>query len=304
MKTITVFTTTYNRAYLLPRLYESLCNQTNLDFLWLVVDDGSTDETEGLVLKWINEGKINIEYHYKENGGMHTGHNYAYSLIETEYNVCIDSDDYLLNNSIATYLHLIDKHEISNNEELAGIIGLNITPSGNVIGSKFPKNKIKCSYQDISYKHKAVGDKKIVFKTKYIKKIKPYPEFGNEKFVPLYYPIVLDGSYKYLCFNENFCIVEYQDDGSTINIFKQYFNNPQGFRYSRGIEMVYYQGYKRKFKSAVHLVSSNLILKEFNWFKGSPNKLLTFFAIPFGVIWYFNVKSKLNSKRDISSYIR
>lgn len=68
-KILTIYTPTYNRKHLLPRLYESLKNQTNLDFRWLIIDDGSEDDTRSLVSDFINKGDIDIEYHYKENGG-------------------------------------------------------------------------------------------------------------------------------------------------------------------------------------------------------------------------------------------
>ena len=93
MKTLTVFTPTYNRAHTLPRLYQSLCAQTSDDFEWLVIDDGSTDGTRDLVAQWKEDDVIPIHYIYKENGGLYTGYNVAYLTIETELNVCIDSDD-------------------------------------------------------------------------------------------------------------------------------------------------------------------------------------------------------------------
>ncbi len=92
---LTVFTPTYNRAHLLPRVYESLCCQSCQDFEWLVIDDGSTDATRELVQGWINEGRIRIQYHWKENGGLYTGYNAAYKLAEGELCVCIDSDDWM-----------------------------------------------------------------------------------------------------------------------------------------------------------------------------------------------------------------
>ena len=104
MKTLTVFTPTYNRAYLLPKLYRSLCDQTNKDFIWLIIDDGSIDNTEEIISQWIFEDKIDIKYHYKDNGGMHTGHNLAYKVIETELNVCIDSDDFMPDNAVELIL--------------------------------------------------------------------------------------------------------------------------------------------------------------------------------------------------------
>ena len=84
MKTLTVFTPTYNRAHLLRRLYESLVTQSCQDFEWLVIDDGSTDFTRQLVESFIAEGRIPVRYIYKENGGLYTGYNVAYANIATE----------------------------------------------------------------------------------------------------------------------------------------------------------------------------------------------------------------------------
>lgn len=100
MKTLTVFTPTYNRAHTLGRTYESLLRQTDQDFEWLVIDDGSTDNTRRLVQGWIAEDKIPIRYIHKENGGLYTGYNTAYANIETELCVCIDSDDYMPDDAV------------------------------------------------------------------------------------------------------------------------------------------------------------------------------------------------------------
>lgn len=82
--TLTVFTPAYNRAYTLHKCYESLKMQTNKDFVWLIIDDGSTDNTRELVESWINENIVHITYHYQKNQGMHGAHNTAYELIDTE----------------------------------------------------------------------------------------------------------------------------------------------------------------------------------------------------------------------------
>ena len=102
---ITVFTPTYNRAKTLVRVYESLLNQTNKDFVWLIVDDGSTDNTKVLVAKWIEENKLSIEYHYKENGGKHTAMKMAYQLAQTKYLLAIDSDDELTPDAVEDFLN-------------------------------------------------------------------------------------------------------------------------------------------------------------------------------------------------------
>ena len=100
-KFITVFTPTYNRAYLLSRCYESMKRQTNKNFIWMVIDDGSTDETKSLLKSWINEkNDFEIQYHYKKNGGLHTAYNEAISRITTPLSVCIDSDDWMPDDAI------------------------------------------------------------------------------------------------------------------------------------------------------------------------------------------------------------
>src|SRR5699024_3150469 len=85
----------FNRAFTLHMLYESLKRQTCHDFIWLIVDDGSEDHTKELINGWVYDDKVPIHYHYQENQGMHGAHNTAYELIDTELNVCIDSDDYM-----------------------------------------------------------------------------------------------------------------------------------------------------------------------------------------------------------------
>ena len=105
MKCLTIFTPAYNRAYTLHKCYESLKSQTNLEFKWLIIDDGSTDNTRELVHKWMEERELEIIYHYQENQGMHGAHNAAYELIDTELNVCIDSDDYMPNDAVEKILN-------------------------------------------------------------------------------------------------------------------------------------------------------------------------------------------------------
>lgn len=299
-KIITVFTPTYNRAYCLQHLYDSLCRQTINDFKWLIIDDGSSDNTKEIVDAWIMENKVEIDYFYKENGGMHTGHNMAYELINTELNVCIDSDDFMPDDAINRIINLWKSF---GNNKYAGIIGLDATIKGKIIGNSFPNQLKECKYSELYSKYGVTGDKKIVYRTDVVKKYEPYPVFKNEKFVPLYLPIVVDKDYHLLNFNEVFCIVDYQEDGSTLNIYNQYFNNPKGFKYSRLIEMVYYKSNKNKFKSAIHYISSKLILKEYNFLNETPLKIMTLFAIPFGFIWFCVLLKKRNIKRNISKYI-
>lgn len=301
-KFLTIFTPTYNRAYCLHLLYESLCRQTSNDFLWLVIDDGSVDDTKVLIDQWIAEGKIQIQYFYKKNGGMHTGHNAAYGLIETALNVCIDSDDFVPDNAV----EIINKlWKESGNGKYAGMIGLDIfANNNNVVGSKFPDDLRESKYSDLKRLYGVWGDKKIVFRTDVVKQYDPYPVFENEKFVPLYLALLADQHYLFLCFNEVFCIVDYQDDGSTLNIYNQYFKNPKGFSHFRKLEMIHRKSFSLRLKSAIHYVMTSIISRNGAFLKESPRKLLTLLAIPPGTLLYLYLSVKRNKKRDISKYVK
>ena len=92
---LTIITTTYNREKEIIRLYKSLCNQTDKNFIWLIIDDGSTDNTNQQIQKFQSENKIKIEYLYKDNGGKHSALNFSSDNIKTEYVLIVDSDDFL-----------------------------------------------------------------------------------------------------------------------------------------------------------------------------------------------------------------
>ena len=291
MKTITVFTPTYNRAYCLDQCYQSLIRQTNQDFLWLIIDDGSSDNTEELVNSWIAENKIAIQYHFQENLGMHGGHNAAYRLIETELNVCIDSDDFMPDDAIEKILENWEK--IKGKDNFAGLVGLDANTKGDIIGTKIPDHLTETRLYDLYHKHGVLGDKKLVFRTEVVKKYPPYPIFEGERFVPLGYLYqLIDQDYKLLPVNEVFCIVEYLTDGSSMNMLKQYRRHPNGFAFSRKSRMKLGESFKERFKNAIHYVSCALFTKNGSFLAESPRKLITFLAIPFGVALNMYIRFK------------
>lgn len=293
MKKLTVFTPAFNRAYCIHQLYESLLRQTNQEFIWLIVDDGSSDNTKELIEKWINENKIEIKYIYQENQGMHGAHNTAYEHIITELNVCIDSDDYMTDNAVDLILKKWDSIEDKSN--ISGIVGLDYDIKGRIIGSKFPENLEYSTLYDIYHKHNIKGDKKLVLKTDIVKKYPKYPIFKDERFVPLgTLYLMIDQDYKLACLNEPLCIVEYMADGSTMNIFKQYKRHPKGFRYSRYIELKYKKGLKNKIIKVLHTISSTLFVGDYKFFQNNPQKLLTLALLPVGLLFHIYVVIKGN----------
>ena len=294
MKTLTIFTPTYNRAYCLGDLYESLCRQTSRDFLWFVIDDGSTDDTKSLVEVWKGQERIEIEYVYKENGGMHSGYNVAYKLIHTELNMCMDSDDYCTDDAVA----LIIKHwQKKGSTKYAGILALDCLKNGQVIGDRFPDDLTETTIGEYYWIHHLKGDKKLIYRTEILKKYPNYPEFEGEKFVPIFcLPFMIDQDYRMLTLNEIICVVEYREDGSTKNILQSYFKNVQGFNYSRKIRMVYSPSFKDQFRNAIHYISGSLIAKNKSFLSESPKKIMTFAAIPFGVLLYLYLKSTVSKK--------
>lgn len=286
---LTVFTPAYNRASTLPRTYESLCDQECKEFIWLIVDDGSTDETASLVKEWQKkENGFEIQYIYKKNGGMHTAHNVAYENIYTELNMCIDSDDYLVDNAIERITEFWNENK---DEKYGGIIALDIFQNGNNIGSLLPQQK-SIAYNDF-YEYGGRGDKKVIYRTDIITKYPPYPEYEGEKFVGLCYKYLLaDQEYPLLILNEPICVVEYLEDGSTRNIFKQFKQNPRGYIFLRKERMKYCKTFKWKFKSCIHYVCESIDIRNIRFLSESPRKFMTMASIPFGILLYFYINYK------------
>ncbi|BFT75267.1 glycosyltransferase family A protein [Paenibacillus sp. P36] len=287
--TLTIFTPTYNRAYTLHLCYESLKRQTCNDFVWLIIDDGSTDDTSELVAGWISEGAIKIQYYFQENQGMHGAHNTAYELLDTELNVCIDSDDYMADNAVDKIISFWKKH---GNVGYAGIIGLDATTDGNVIGTRLPDQLVSSTLSHLHAKHKVKGDKKLIYRSELTRKTPPYPIFPGEKYCPLSYKyILIDQECPLLIMNEVLCHVEYLVDGSSMNIIKQYIKNPRGFLFFRKVAMKLAPTYKDKLREAIHYVSTNLMINNSKFIVESPCKWTTLIATPFGVLLYFYIRN-------------
>lgn len=290
---LTIFTPTYNRAYTLHLCYESLLRQTCKEFVWLIIDDGSSDNTKEIVKKWILEGKITINYHYQDNQGMHSAHNAAYELIETELNVCIDSDDYMPNDAVEK---IVNFWRENGSEKHAGVIGLDASPKGQIIGTRIPEQIKETTLTDLYAKHKVKGDKKLVYRSELTRKSPAYPIFKGEKYCPLSYKyILIDQECPMLVMNEVLCNVEYLEDGSSMNMINQYKKNPYGFAFFRKVAMKYSPTKKDRFRECIHYISSSIMIKNYRFLEESPNKVFTALAIPFGLMLFIYISTTQRS---------
>lgn len=221
---ITVFTPTYNRAYRLGSLYESLCKQTFRDFEWLIVDDGSTDNTRELVEGWITENRIGIRYIAQPNGGKHRAINRGVKEAEGILFFIVDSDDILPSDSMEIICEYYSK--IANRKDISGIVGLKAYFDGSVVGNSYDFGIIICNNQDFDYKYRFTGDRADVMLTSIMKRF-PFPEIEGEKFCPegLIWNRISD-SYKQLYFSRIIYLCEYLGDGLTAHITKARCESP------------------------------------------------------------------------------
>lgn len=288
--TLTVFTPAYNRAYSLWKGYEGLKRQTSKDFKWVIVDDGSTDNTKDLVEGWIKEDLIPIEYYYKKNGGMHSAHNEAYRHIDTELAVCIDSDDYMTDNAVEL---IVSRWQKFGEERFAGMVGVDVYENGEVVGTSFPEGLTECKTYDLRRKHGVIGDKKYVYRPDVIKKYLPYPEFEGERYGTvnwLYQKI--DHDYDMLCSNEAYCVVEYQPDGLSANTYNQLKQSPNTRMVECDAHMKYQKYFRDKYKKAIQYVACAILAKDCAFLKKTSSKLMVLTAIPFGMLYYYYLKRK------------
>ena len=206
---------------MLSGLYKSLCKQTSKNFIWLLIDDGSTDNTEEYIKKLICEHKINIMYHYQNNGGKYVAHNTGVKMCSTELFLCVDSDDELLPQAV---------------EKIEYIWGF-IKENSNIGGIVTPKEMNGCSYfinppkmsklMDLYNRKNLVGETALVFRSSILKEIL-FPVNLNEKFMSedvLYN--LLDQKYELFVLNDFIYRAEYQDDGITKNIQRIHWKNTQ-----------------------------------------------------------------------------
>lgn len=298
MLPITVFTPTYNRAHLLPRVYKSLCEldldfnfdfNSNQKFEWLIVDDGSTDNTREIVeeIHSKHTAPFAIRYIYKRNGGKHTAVNVGVQEAKGELFFILDSDDYLPSDALKIVAEEYAK--VKDDASIGGVAGLDRFADGRTVGNGLPCDSIDCNAMDIRYKHHVTGDMKEVFRTEVLKEF-PFPEIEDERFCPeqlVWFRIAQ--KYKLHYFNKPIYIAEYQDGGITAGITRARMKSPVATMMCYAELNGYDVPFKQKVKAAINYWRFAFCAKKRDVkIKGWGNLLA-----PLGFLMHLNDKRKV-----------
>jgi glycosyltransferase involved in cell wall biosynthesis len=224
----TVLTPTYNRAYTLANVFDCLVKQTLQEFEWLIVDDGSSDQTEALVQQWLGKAPFPIRYLKKANGGKHTALNLGFQEAKGYFTVILDSDDVITPNCLEKFLYHWQAIPESEREGYAGITALCEDQRGRILGGKFPSDTFDSNATEITYHYRLAEDRYGMQRTEVMRAF-PFPEFQGERF--LTESVVwnrIARKYKNRYINEVLCVKEYRADGLTRSVTKHLCKNPQG----------------------------------------------------------------------------
>ena len=283
---LTVLTVTYNRAFLLKQCFESLCAQTCKDFEWLIVDDGSTDETQRVVEEFqvCNNG-FPIYYYKKENGGKHTGLNYSHPYIHGTWTIMLDDDDTLTPDAVECILPYCSKYDA---EDKIGCLSFQKGSKENKAFVDWGENgDIVSNAIDFRINARRFGDCAEVIKSNVLRKY-PFPQFENERFL-LEDHLWIRSAYEYdtVYIRKIIYIAEYQEAGLTKSGKSMRIKNPLGGVYSCGLY------FNRRFKFPIRLRKAILFnvyaiatKKWFENFKCIKNKWLCLVTFPFGLFFF------------------
>lgn len=309
MKKITIFTPTYNRAYILGEAYKSLLNQTCKEFIWLIVDDGSTDNTKEVVTKWIQENKIEIKYIYQKNAGKYRAVNTGIKNCNTELFSFLDSDDYYREKTIETFLEIWNL--VKDNKKIAGIVGRRCDYSGNLIGSQEKYDSGELNFSTFTSLKRFFGDTCRMYKTAILKQ-NLYPKI-EEKFVPENLMFgKIDEKYNVYFLNEALSVSEYLSDGYTTSYKKLLRDNPKGYLLSLNQSIINEKRTIMKFKFMLSYIIWGKKHKYKNIYKDSNNKFLYILSYCFANIclalgiptWYEPKKGFINKIKIYSNILK
>ncbi|WP_455544265.1 glycosyltransferase family 2 protein [Intestinibacter sp.] len=285
---LTIFTATYNRGHIIENLYNSLKKQNNFDFEWLVIDDGSEDNTEQLFEIWMKENNnFEIRYYKQENKGLIRSLNRGIELANGEYFSKIDSDDYLIDSYIEDIFSWIDT--IKNEKNIYGVSGIRGTDKDTPIKKVWPsidKDKGYIDASDLERKdYNLDADMSEAWRTEVLRKYK-FPVWDGEKFAPeqiVFYQIALDG-YKIRWFSKIIHICIYKDDGLTKGSSKLEKENPMGYAMMYNHMLEYSTNIEFKLRAALQCNVLSIIAKNPLYILKSKSILCSIIMLPLSVI--------------------
>lgn len=281
---ITVFTPTYNRAYTLVRLYKSLVEQEYSKLVWLIVDDGSTDNTEELIQQFISEKLIEINYYKQKNGGKQRAMNVGFVKCKTDLFMCVDSDDYLNKDAIKNIASKWEA-EYRGREEIAGIISVKGKNDHEPLNTFLPDIK-ETKQMWVYTKYRFKGDLDLVYRTDVINKYS-FHVFDDEKFIGETYVFnKIDEKYNLLVLNTITSICEYLQDGYTKNVRKLLKNNPKGYRLLKYENALHNEKIRFRFAEMIKYCTADIICGDGQGFKQCKLKLYYILAFLPGLIIY------------------
>lgn len=280
---ITVFTPTYNRAFLLPRLYESLCKQKYKDLEWLIVDDGSTDNTKVVVDGFVAEDRINIRYYRQENGGKHRAINRGVQEARGELFFILDSDDWLPEDALLNVAEIYEM--VKDDQSFAGVSGHRGYADGTVVGSGQQEEFIDANALDIRHKYHVTGDLNEVFRTGVMREF-PFPEYEGERFCPeaLVWNRIAQ-KYKLRYSKRITYIADYQPEGLTARIVRVRMESPLASTTCYQEMLGYDIPLKEKIKAAINYWRFRLCCKSTHNIKRLP--LMWNIVMPLGWLMHF-----------------
>ena len=293
---ISVLTATYNRGKLLNKLYKSLVQNTKdgIDIEWLVMDDGSTDNTKTIMENFIKEGKIKIKYEVQENQGKMVAINHLVQQASGDLIVECDSDDYFTEDAFKTIKEAWEQKK--ERKDIYALGFLKYDSKGNNMGNNFPKEET--TMFDLYFKEGETGEKALVFLSK-VRKQYHYRLEKNERFsteARMHHE--MDEKYKVVGINQPIMICEYQEDGYTKNIMQHFKENPFGYyAYFKEILQKDYKGVKfsKRLYVIKHYILFSYLTKQYDGkkIKTLENRLLYYILL---------LPGKIKSRKMAKSY--
>lgn len=297
---ITIFTPTYNRGYIIENLYKSLKTQISNNFEWLVIDDGSTDNTEELFKKWNREdNKFNIRYVKTDNNGKPRAINKALEIANGRYLFMVDSDDHITNDAILKIEKWIS--EIDDKEDIIAVGAARVYPDGKYIKGIEPNIDDRIGYIDATNlerkNYNLDADMCEAYKIDILKRF-PFEVLDGEKFAPeeiTLNEIALHG-YKVRWHKDKIYICDYLDDGLTKGSWNLLKSNPMGYAMLYNHKLKFTKSLSERFNYCCQHIALSIIGKQYNYIFKSNAKLLNIMALPFGLI--LSIRRKKQFMKD------